>query len=137
MANITFDRITKTMAILLALCFVLSVTAVSVNAAALEQRNKFDDHSGKYKHGDKHGHDYKDGNNYGQDYRDIDKYEHGYKDGYTKGLNDGIKDCIKYGSKDFIRKIPDPPNKDNRYRAGFIQGYTIGYHEKRYACLKK
>jgi hypothetical protein len=137
MVNKIFDRITKTMAILLALCFVLSVTAVSVNAAAFEQRNKFYDHTDKYKHGDKHGHDYRDGNNHGQDYRDIDKYEQGYKDGYNEGFKDGIKDCIKYGSKEFIRKIPDPPNKDNRYRAGFIQGYTIGYHEKRYACLRK
>jgi hypothetical protein len=117
MANKTFDRITKTMAILLLLCFVLSVTAISVNAATFEQRNKFYDHADKYKHGDK----------YGQD----------YKDGYNKGLNDGREDCIKYGSKDFIRKIPNPHNKDKRYREGFIQGYTIGYHEKRYTCLKK
>ena len=137
MANKTFDRITKTMAILLLLCFVLSVTAISVNAATFEQRNKFYDHAGKYKHGDKYGQDYKDGNNYRQDYRDGDKYKQGYKDGYNKGLNDGREDCIKYGSKDFIRKIPNPHNKDKRYREGFIQGYTIGYHEKRYTCLKK
>ncbi len=137
MANKTFDRITKTMAILLALCFVLSVTAVSVNAATFEQSNKFYDHAGKYKHGDKYGQDYKDSNNYGQDSRNGDSYIQGYKDGYNKGLNDGREDCIKYGSKVFIRKIPDPHNKDKRYREGFIQGYTIGYHEKRYTCLIK
>ena len=48
MAKKTFDRITKTMAILLALCFVLSVTAASVNAATFEHGNKFNDHSDKY-----------------------------------------------------------------------------------------
>lgn len=147
MANKTFDRITKTMAILLALCFILSVTAISVNATALEQGNKFHDHAGKYKHGDKYGQDYKDSNSYGQDYRDGDKYaqgyidgdqyRQGYKDGYSKGLNDGREDCIKYGSKDFLRKIPNPSNEDKRYREGFSLGYTTGYHKTRYACLKK
>ncbi len=102
MANKIFDRITKTMAILLVLCFVLSVTVASVNAAAFE-----------------------------------DKYGQGYTDGYSKGSNDGKKDCNQYGSKDILKKMPNPPNKGKSYIKGFILGYTTGYSEKRYSCLEK
>jgi branched-subunit amino acid permease len=101
MANKIFDRITKTMAILLVLCFVLSVTVASVNAAAYE-----------------------------------DKYGQGYKDGYSKGSSDGKNDCNQYGSKDFIRKIPNPSNNDESYIKGFILGYKTGYNGERYTCLK-
>jgi hypothetical protein len=101
MANKIFDRITKTMAILLVLCFVLSVTVASVNAADFE-----------------------------------DKYGQGYKDGYSEGSKDGKKDCNKYGSKEILNKIPDPTYKDKGYSKGFILGYTTGYNEKRYTCLK-
>jgi hypothetical protein len=126
MANMTFDRITKTMVILLALCFVLSVTVASVNAATFEQENKFYDHEGKYK----------DGDNYGQGYKDGDNYRQSFKYGYDKGYIDGNKDCSQYGRKNIIRKIPDPSNNDKRYRGSFNLGYTNGYHEKRYTCLK-
>lgn len=102
MANKIFDRITKTMGILFVLCFVLSVTVASVNAAASED-------------------------NYGQ----------GYKDGYSKGSNDGKTDCSQYGSKDFIRKMPNPSNNDESYVKGFIIGYKTSYNEERYTCLKK
>ena len=102
MTNKIFDRITKTMAILLVLCFLLSVTVASVNAAAFE-----------------------------------DKYEQGYQDGYSKGSNDGKKDCDQYGSKEILKKMPDPSNNDKSYSKGFILGYTTGYNEKRYSCLKK
>ncbi len=101
MANKIVDRITKTMAILLVLCFVLSVTVASVNAAAFE-----------------------------------DKYGQGYKDGYRKGSNDGKKDCNQYGDKEILKKIPDLSGNDKSYSKGFILGYTTGYNEKRYSCLK-
>jgi hypothetical protein len=157
MSKKTFARVTKTMAILLAVLFLVTVTVVSVNAATIEQGNKSDDHADKYKHGDNYGQDYKDGNNYGQDYkdgnsygqdykdgnsygqdyRDGDKYRQGYKDGYSEGLNDGRKDCNKYGSKEILNKIPDPTYKDKSYSRDFILGYTTGYNEKRYLCLQK
>jgi len=105
-----FFRVTKTMAILLALCFVLSVTVASVNAATFEQRNKLHDHG--------------------------DQYGQGYKDGYAKGHNDGEKQCIQSGSKDNLQKIPDPSNNDKSYRESFKQGYLTGYNEIRYSCLK-
>jgi hypothetical protein len=101
MANKIFDRITKTMAILLLLCFVLSVTVASVNAAAFE-----------------------------------DKYGQGYKDGYSKGSKDGKKDCDQYGSEDILKKMPGSSNNDKSYSKGFILGYTTGYNEERYSCLK-
>jgi len=110
MANKTFDRITKTIAILLALCFVLSVTVASVNAAVFEQRNK--------------------------PHNQGDKYTQGYKNGYSEGSNDGKKDCSEYGSKDNLKKIPSPSNNDKNYEKGFKLGYLNGYNEKRYSCLK-
>jgi hypothetical protein len=102
MENKIFVRIIKTMAVLLVLCFVLSVTVASVNAATFE-----------------------------------DKYRQGYKDGYREGSKDGKNDCNQYGSKDFIRKIPNPSNNDESYVKGFILGYNTGYNEERYTCLKK
>jgi len=110
-ANKTFDRTTKTMAILLTLCFVLSVTVASVNAAPFEQRNKLHDHG--------------------------DQYGQGYKNGYSKGSNDGKRDCSEYGSKDVLKKIPSPSNNDENYKKGFKLGYLTGYDEKRYTCLKE
>jgi hypothetical protein len=65
MANKIFDRITKTMAILLVLCFVLSVTVASVNAAASE---------------DKYGQGYKDGYSIGSNDGKNDCNQYGSKD---------------------------------------------------------
>ncbi len=65
MANKIFDRITKTMAILLVLCFVLSVTVASVNAAAFE---------------DKYGQGYKDGYSKGSNDGKKDCDQYGSKD---------------------------------------------------------
>ena len=123
MVNQKFEKITKTLAILLALCFVLSVTVASVNAAIFEHGNRFNDHGDRYEHGNKYGH----GNKHGQ----------GYKDGYAKGQNDGKKQCRRFGSKDNLQKIPDPSNNEKSYHKSFKQGYLKGYNEKRYSCLKK
>ncbi len=101
MENKILNKTTKAMAILLVLCFLLSVTVASVNAAAFE-----------------------------------DKYGQGYKDGYSKGSNDGKKDCIQYGSKDILKKMPSSSNNNESYSKGFIRGYTNGYTEQRYLCLK-
>jgi hypothetical protein len=109
-------RVTETMAILLALCFVLSVTVASVNAATFEHGHKFTDHSDGYEHGNKYG--------------------QGYKDGYAKGHNDGKKQCIQSGSGNNLQKIPDPSNNDKSYSESFKQGYLTGYNEIRYSCLK-
>jgi hypothetical protein len=68
MANKIFDKITKTMAILLVLCFVLSVTVASVNAATYE---------------DKYGQGYKDG------------YSEGSKDGKNDCNQYGSEDFIR------------------------------------------
>ena len=104
------------MAILLTLCFVLSVTAASVNAAIFEHGNKFNDHSDRYGQGNKYG--------------------QAYEDGYAKGNNDGEKECSQSGSKDNLQKIPDPSNNEKSYLENFKQGYLKGYNEKRYSCLK-
>ena len=105
-----FSRVTKTLAILLALCFVLSVTVASVNAATFEHGNRFNDHS--------------------------DRYGQGYENGYAKGQNDGNKQCNQLGSKDNLQKIPSPFNQGKDYSESFKQGYLKGYNEKRYSCLK-
>ncbi len=117
MTNRTFDRITKVITFLLALCSVLSVTAASVSAANLEQGNKSCSHEEKYK--------------------DSDSYGQGYKDGHGKGYIDGKKDCSQYGRKNILRKITGHSNNDKSYCKGFLLGYKAGYNEKRYSCLKK
>ncbi len=117
MKNKTFDRITKAITFLLALCSLLSVTAASVNAATLEQGNKLCGHEDKYK--------------------DSDSYGQGYKDGHGKGYIDGKNDCSQYGRKNILRKITGHSNNDKSYCKGFLLGYKAGYNEKRYSCLKK
>lgn len=117
MTNRTFNRITKTITFLLALCSVLSVTAASVSAATLEQGNKSCGHEDKYK--------------------DSDSYGQGYNDGHGKGYIDGKKDCSQYGRKNILRKIPGHSNNEKSYCKGFLLGYKAGYNEKRYTCLKK
>ncbi len=123
MGKKTFARVTKIMAILLAVLFLVTVTTVSAYTTIGGETN---DRNTIIIHDDKHrfvDHD--------------DKYGQGYKDGYSKGFNDGKKDCNKYGSKEILNKIPDPTYKDKSYSKGFILGYTTGYNEKRYLCLQK
>lgn len=147
-----FVRVIKTMAILLAVCLLVSLTAVAASAYTTisgetndrntivihDNNHRFGDHDNKQrlgKHDNKqHLGDHDNKQRLGDH---DDKYGQDYIDGYNKGSNDGKEDCIQYGSKDFIRKIPDSFNKDERYREGFIRGYTIGYHEKRYKCLNE
>ena len=122
MGKKTFARVTKTMAILLAVLFLVTVTTVSAYTTIVGETNDGNTiiiHENKQRFG---SHD--------------DKYGQGYKDGYSKGSNDGKKDCNKYGSKEILNKIPDPNYKDKGYSRGFILGYTTGYNEKRYTCLK-
>lgn len=109
-----FDRSKKTLAILLLLCFVFSVTAALVSA---DDNIKY----GKSEAG------YKDG------------YSKGYKDGKIQGHND----CEQYGSTEVLNKIPTPFNQINwtknyieSYNEGYKDGYLEGYSESRYKCLK-
>ena len=82
MGNKKFDKIKKTLAILLILCFVLSVTAASASAA--------------------------DNSNMART-KTATKY--GYNKGYKDGKIQGQKDCEKYGIKEILQKIPTPFNK--------------------------
>jgi flagellar biosynthesis/type III secretory pathway protein FliH len=118
MINKKFDRIKKTFAVLLVLCFVLSITVASASAA-----NKSKD---------------KDANS-----KDKDAFSDGYKKGIDDGRKQGKKDCEQYDSRETLSKIP-PPSSDRRwsdhykdsFNAGYTLGYTAGYHETRYKCLK-
>jgi len=110
MPNKIFDKIKKTMAISLALCFLLSVAVASVNAATFEQNNNPSGNS----------------NNYRQ----------GYEDGLEKGRIDAKKDCSQYGRENTLTKIPTPSNNEKSYIEGFTKGYLTSYNEERYTCLK-
>jgi hypothetical protein len=114
MRNKKFYKINKALAILLILCFALSVTAVSASA---HDSINYDRNSGGYKAG----------------------HEKGYEDGKMQAK----KDCEKYGSRDNIKKIPSPRSKHtwtNNYKRSYINGYTSGYidgyNQIRYDCLK-
>ena len=115
MGNNKFYRIKKILGILLAVCFLLSVTAASVSA---------DDNS-----------------KYGEN---KDGYNPGYNEGYKDGEKQGQIDCKQYGSKEILQKIPSPSNKYNwtkyyteNYNKGYKNGYLDGYNPSRYTCLKK
>ncbi|AAM05391.1 predicted protein [Methanosarcina acetivorans C2A] len=109
-----FDRSKKTLAILLLLCFVLSVTATLVSA---DENIKY----GKSKAG----------------------YKAGYSKGYEEGKIQGQNDCGQYGSTEVLNKIPTPFNKSSwtkdyteSYNKGYKDGYFDGYTKSRYECLK-
>jgi hypothetical protein len=114
MRNKRFDRIKKALAILLVLCFALSVTAVSASAADNSNCGE---------------------NGYG--------YKDGYNKGNEDGKIQGQKDCEQYGSKETLLKIPSPLNefgwskyyRDN-YNCGYEKGYVDAYNRIRYDCLK-
>lgn len=101
MANKIFYRFTETMAILLVLCFILSVTVASVNAAPFE---------------DKYGQGYKDGYGKGSNDGKKDCNQYGNKEilkkipnissndksyikgfilGYTTGYNEKRYSCLQ------------------------------------------
>ncbi|RXA19958.1 hypothetical protein EQO05_07390 [Methanosarcina sp. MSH10X1] len=108
MMNKKSARLKKTLAVLLGLCFVLSVTVESASAA--------DNGKG---------------------------YDDGYGKGYDGGKKQGHKDCIKYGMREVLSKIPFPSinhswtktYKDS-YNRGYQRGYLDGYNKNRYLCLK-
>jgi len=115
MVNNEFKKIKKTLAILLILCFVLSVTVAEASAAG----------NSKYGKG-------KDG------------YRIGYNQGYKDGKIQGQKDCKKYGIRDILQKMSPPPIKESwtkyfkvRYNKGYTRGFVEGYSQSRYNCLQK
>jgi hypothetical protein len=130
--NRKFERVKKTFAVLLVLCFVLSATVASANAT---EKNENKDGYDKNKDGfDKN----KDG---------FGKNKEGYIIGYKKGIDDGRKhgqkDCEQYGSRETLSKIPIPgikyswpDNYKKSYEEGYRTGYISSYNEIRYNCLK-
>ena len=124
MGNKKFGRIKKTLAVLLMLCFTLSITAASAEAS--DDSNGYND--GYYK-------GYDDGCNKGHD--------DGYNKGHDDGKIQGEKDCKQYGSKENLSKIPSPALKSDwdisyktSYGEGYTKGYIEGYNKNRYSCLK-
>ena len=79
MGDMKIDIIKKPLAILLILCFLLSVTAASVSAAHNNQQD-----NGK------------------------DAYKKGFNKGYKDGKKQAKKDCEQHGRKEVLRKISKP-----------------------------
>ena len=115
MGNKKFDKIKKTLAILLVLCFVLSVTAAAASAAKNSENGK-----------------------------DKDGYKDGYDKGYNDGKIQGQKDCRQHGVRDIPQKIPNPHTEDRwtkdfkgRYKEAYKLGFINGYSQSRYKCFKE
>lgn len=114
MRNRKFDRIKRSLAILLVLCFALSLSVVSASAAG---------NSNYVMTGDGH----------------TDGYNKGYEDGKTQAQ----LECEQYGSTSTLSKIPSPYNDyswskqyTDDYNKGYVSGYIDGYNKTRYGCLK-
>jgi uncharacterized membrane protein len=108
MRNKKFDRMKKTLAILLVLCFALSVTVASASAA---------DNKDGYNKGYNKG--YQDGKIKGQ--KDCKKY------GSKETLSKIPSPPNEYGWTKYY--------KDN-YNEGYEKGYIESYNRIRYDCLK-
>ena len=107
-------KMKKILGILLAISFVISVTAASANASPI-----------------KNIHIYQLG------------YNVGAKAGYKAGFDAGRQDCIKYRQKGATTKIPNPLCKASwskdytaGYKLGFKNSFLTGYNKGRYRCLK-
>ena len=111
MINNKFGRIKKTFAILLILCFVLSVTAAAASAAG-NSKNK-DGYSNGY------GKGYEDGKKQGK--KDCNQY------GSRETLS---KIPIPPNNSQWTKYYKDSYNK------GYQKGYIDGYNGNRYTCLK-
>jgi hypothetical protein len=116
MGKQTPNRIKKILSVLLLVSFVIFVTAASASARNVNISPP----------GSKGG------------------YDAGYQNGYKSGYDIGHQDCLKYGKKGTLTKIPAAFIKDNwtekykkDYKDGFKIGYISGYHSERYKCLKK
>lgn len=109
MINKEFDKIKKTFAVLLILCFVLSVMAASANAAD----NSKDGYSDGYKKG------YDDGKKQGQ--KDCKQY----------GSKETLSKIPSPPNRDGWTK----PYRDS-YNSGYEKGYIDSYNGNRYTCLK-
>ena len=110
-----YERIKKTLSVLLLVSFIIFVTDASASAKQINvPRN------------------YQTG------------YHEGAQDGYKVGYNNGYEDCLKYGKEGVLKKVPAPAIKYNRsknynrgYKVGFKNGYLAGYNKGRFKCLKK
>jgi hypothetical protein len=106
-----FDRIKRTFAVLLTVCFVLSVTAAAASAAA-DSKNK-------------------DGYN--------DGYTKGYGDGRKQGQIDcdnyGSREILSKIPSPYNDNRWTENYKDS-YNRGYQKGYIDGYNGNRYTCLK-
>jgi hypothetical protein len=106
-------KMKKILGILLAVNFVISVTAASANANPI-----------------KNIHIYQRG------------YNVGAKAGYKAGFDAGRQDCIKYRQKGATTKIPNTFYKacwskdyTTGYNLGFKNSFLTGYNNGRYGCL--
>jgi hypothetical protein len=108
MGNKKFDRIKKTLAVLLMLCFTLSITAVLAEAG---------DDSNGYNDGYNKG--YSDGKIQGE--KDCKQY--GSRENLSKIPLPPVKNSwsVSYGDD---------------YLKGHKEGYVDGYNRNRYICLK-
>ncbi len=111
MKNKKFERIKKTFAVLLVLCFVLSATVASASA---NDNNKNKD---GYRDGYKKGID--NGRKQGQ--KDCEQY------GSRETLSKISAPHIEYSWPDYYKAS---------YSAGYSAGYIYSYNEIRYKCLK-
>ena len=106
-------RIKRILATLLTVCFLLSIITMPASATSLKNTRN-------YKLG----------------------YQFGYYDGYKVGYNAGYDDCVKYGQKGVLTKIPSPVIKKKwtkiyikGYKDGLKKGYIVGYNKGRLKCL--
>lgn len=111
MKNKNFDKIKKTFAVLLAFCFVLSVTAAAASAA--------DNSKNKDGYGDGYAKGQKDGKNQGK--KDCEKY------GSREILSKIPSPFNEYGWTKYYR---------DSYNRGYEKGYLDSYNINRYLCLK-
>jgi hypothetical protein len=128
MGKQTFNRITKTLGIILLVFAMMFMTAASASAKNVyNPANIQDGHKAGYG-----SRDYKMGS------------LGGAQDGYQVGYNAGTEDCLNYDQIGVLTKIPAPDIKNkwtNNYKRGykesFKKGYIAGYHNGRLKCLKK
>ena len=130
------SKIKRTIAILLAICFLVSLSATAVSGITLTVRGYFD--NPEYKRGYDDG--YKDGydvglkyckQNYGQTFELVEKDASDYDKGYTSGYNAGFKagyEAAGCGSKRTVKLSKLSQDNIAKYRLERAQEYDRGYN---------
>ena len=114
-------RLKKTLAILLIVLFVASMSAVAVSASHGDHQKRGHHHQNDRHHGDKIK-------------TNSEDYKSGYSDGKVAGYNDGKADYTATTQKayqesydDSLTSIPIAVKQKNNYIAGYEAGYEKGY----------